>query len=94
MVQFFVISVGPGLYIERGSGMFNRSVTSNILDAKPYTDVDVAKAYAKKYKGELILYEFRPAYMEDDEIKALRQALAEIMRIREEEKKYHESKKQ
>jgi len=87
MVQFFIISVGPGLYIERGSGMFSRTVTNNILDAKPYTDVDTAKAYAKKYKGELLLYEFRPAYVEDDEIRALRQALAEIMRIREEEKK-------
>lgn len=82
-MYFLVVEVGKGLFLERNSSVFSRSVTKNIFDAMPFFDYELASAYAKKMKGQVVPYIIRPERDELDELIVCKAALKELLREKE-----------
>lgn len=84
-MYFLVVEVGKGFFLERHSSIFSRSVTKNIFDAMPFFDYELASAYAKKMKGQVVPYVIRPERDELDELIVCKAALKELLREKEEQ---------
>ena len=57
--EFYVVTIGDGLYLDETSSMFSKMTTDNLMYAKKY-DIENglfwAKRAAKKHKGKVLRF--------------------------------------
>lgn len=78
MKEFYIVEVGPGLYVEAMSSIFHRATTHDLLRAKLIRTYDQAASIARQYNGKIIEYTMHPIGEETEEIYILRKAIRQM----------------
>lgn len=76
--EFYIVEIGPGLYVEATANIFHRSTTNDIFRAKMFLSEDKADAARRQYGGKVIHYVMHPVGEETEEIYILKQAIRQL----------------
>ena len=78
MKEFYIVEVGPGLYVDVSASFFHKATTNDIFRAKMFPDSHQANQAQKQYGGKVIPYVMHPAGEELETIYILKQAIRQL----------------
>lgn len=76
--EFYIVELGPNIYVEATSSIFRRSSTNDILRAKMYQTEERAAIAAKQHGGTVVPYVIHPVGEETEEIYILKTAIRQL----------------